>query len=126
MDKRIGPEAFHLYKHSIRLDTTDAGALYAAKFRGLVRYRAPEPAWGSSRPPGPAGLSVARIQVCPILLIYSLWQLRSSIALPSCIGIVFHMHVVYIHECIAVQGRNADNCTCLSCGACFPQLWPCN
>ena len=74
MDKRIGPEAFHLYKHPIRLDAADAGALYAAKLRGVVGDRAPEPSWGSTRPPGPTCLGIARVQVCPILLIYSLLQ----------------------------------------------------
>ena len=88
MDKCIGPEAFHLYEHSIRLDAADAGALYAAKLRGVVRDRAPEPPWGSTCPPGPTGLGIARIQVCSIFLIYSLWQCATSFVLPDCVGAV--------------------------------------
>ena len=88
MDKSIGPEAFHLYKHSIRLDAADAGTLYAAKLRGVLRDRAPEPTWGSTRAPGPTGLSIARVQVCAIFLIYRLQQLHARVMLPICVCLV--------------------------------------
>lgn len=74
MDKCIGPKAFHLYKHPIWFDAADAGPLYAAQLRGVIRDRAPEPPWGSATPPGPTGLGIAGVKVCAILLVYSLPQ----------------------------------------------------
>lgn len=83
MDKRIGLEAFHLHKHSVRLDAADASPLYAAKLWGMIRHRTSEVPWGSSSPLGPPRLGIAWVHVCSVFLVHSLWHAYVHQALPD-------------------------------------------